>query len=77
MDMNLPIEADEITTDGWWHLTKRGSEVVTREEWAFQGDTNGYIRLDATVDPTPTGDTFTLHIVMEDDGTVTGTWEPV
>lgn len=55
MPVGTKVEADRIE-NGYWHLTKIGSTVQTQDAWAYQGDTNGYIRLDGVAN-SPVGET--------------------
>lgn len=73
MDVGTPIEADRIE-NGWWHLTKVNGVAITREEWAYEGATSGYIKVvEPPVPPPSTGD-ITVKATLKQDGTVVGTW---
>lgn len=65
------VEADDIV-NGWWHLTSINGVPVTMESWAFQGDTNGYIRLDEVVQPPVASGVcnHTVNVTITIDGVV-------
>ena len=46
------IEADKVENK-WWHLTRINGASISGENWSFEGETQGYIRTDAVIEPEP------------------------
>jgi hypothetical protein len=78
---NDKVEASEII-GGWWKLTKITQEGINVKLpaatcYAYQGEGNGYIRLDETIPDPPVGDTVTVTVTTADGKSGTATIELV
>jgi len=79
MPVGTNIEADRIDNK-WWHLASIDGTDVLTDMWAFEGENNGYIRLEETVEPPSSVDVYVTRIVKSEvqdiyysDGTIQ-TW---